>query len=252
MKLMGYMLFGLTMLVMISGCGKGFEWFPGTVQQLVVYTKTLPNATIGTPYNQALLATGGKTPYAWTLDSGTLPDGLSLSFYGVITGTPTATSTTQTFTVKVVDSSSPNVSATQSLTITIPGTTPLAITTTSLPSAPINSLYNQTLAATGGSGTYTWAVSSGTLPGPLQVSNSGVISGSPTTASTTQTFTVMVTDTSTPPKAQTQQLTILIPLVISTTTLQRHDWLHLQPNPDSNRWFRQLLVVVEFGHYVST
>ena len=80
MKLKGYILLGLMMLITLSGCGSGFEWLPGTPQALTVFTKTLPNAAIGAPYSQPVLATGGKSPYAWTLDSGTLPDGLSLNF----------------------------------------------------------------------------------------------------------------------------------------------------------------------------
>ena len=54
MKFRGYILLGLMMLITLSGCGSGFEWFPGTNQALTVYTKTLPNAAIGTPYNQPL------------------------------------------------------------------------------------------------------------------------------------------------------------------------------------------------------
>ena len=205
MKFKGYILLGLMMLITLSGCGSGFEWFPGTPQALKIYTTTLPNAAIGSPYSQILLATGGKTPYVWTVDSGTLPDGLTLNFYGVISGTPTATSTTQTFTAKVTDSASPNVTATQSLTITITGG-PLAIATTSLPSVLMGTAYNQTLAATGGSGTYTWALSSGTLPAGLNLNTStGVISG---TASTAQTFTVKVTDSAATPATATQTLTI--------------------------------------------
>ena len=42
------------------------------------------------PYEQVLLATGGQTPYTWTLTGGTLPPGLSLQANGIISGTPTA------------------------------------------------------------------------------------------------------------------------------------------------------------------
>jgi len=42
-------------------------------------------------YSATLKATGGKTPYNWSLISGSLPAGLSLSSStGKITGTPTA------------------------------------------------------------------------------------------------------------------------------------------------------------------
>jgi hypothetical protein len=49
-----------------------------------------------------LAATGGTTPYTWSLSSGTLPAGLTLSAAGVISGTPT-TPGTYTITVKVTD-----------------------------------------------------------------------------------------------------------------------------------------------------
>ena len=56
------------------------------------------------------------TPFTWTVDSGTLPPGLSLSSGGAITGTPTAAGT-YNFTMKVVDST--GLTATQAQTITI-------------------------------------------------------------------------------------------------------------------------------------
>ncbi len=74
--------------------------------------------------------------------------------------------------------------------------TPLSVTTTSpLPLAPLNTPYSTTLAATGGTGSYTWAVASGsTLPSWLSLNSStGVLSGTPTTDATA-TFAVTVTD----------------------------------------------------------
>jgi uncharacterized repeat protein (TIGR01451 family) len=55
-------------------------------------------------------------PFTWTVDSGTLPPGLSLSSAGAITGTPTAAGTFH-FTMKVVDST--GLTATHAQTITI-------------------------------------------------------------------------------------------------------------------------------------
>ena len=57
---------------------------------LSITTATLPTGYIGVPYNQTLQATGGTTPYTWSLEYGTLPPGLSLDSDGVINGTPTA------------------------------------------------------------------------------------------------------------------------------------------------------------------
>ncbi len=78
--------------------------------------------------------------------------------------------------------------------------TPLSITTTSpLPLAPLNTPYSVTLAATGGTGSYTWSVASGsTLPNWLSLdSSTGVLSGTPTTDATA-TFAVTATDSASP------------------------------------------------------
>ncbi len=61
-----------------------------TAAPIVISTKTLPAATVGTPYSQTLTAGGGVPPYSWTLVSGGFPEGLSLNSGGQITGLPTA------------------------------------------------------------------------------------------------------------------------------------------------------------------
>ncbi len=50
-------------------------------------TTSLPSAIEGAIYGQQLEATGGTTPYSFSLTSGALPTGLSLSADGVILGT---------------------------------------------------------------------------------------------------------------------------------------------------------------------
>jgi Putative Ig domain len=87
--------------------------------------------------------------------------------------------------------------------------TPISITTMTLVQGTINSTYNATLAATGGSGTYTWSVSSGTLPAGLALSTAGVISGTPTAAGLTN-FTVQVEDSETSPEMSTQPLKLAV------------------------------------------
>ena len=73
---------------------------------------------------------------------------------------------------------------------------PLSIVTSSLPDGNKDSLYSQPLQATGGTGQYTWSISSGSLPVGLTLAPSGVISGTPTTLGTSS-FTVQVNDGST-------------------------------------------------------
>jgi hypothetical protein len=74
-----------------------------TIAPLSITTASLPSITVGTPYSVTLSASGGVLPYTWSVSSGALPAGLSLSPAGVISGTPTAQGTSS-FTVAVTDS----------------------------------------------------------------------------------------------------------------------------------------------------
>jgi hypothetical protein len=69
-------------------------------------------------YSQALQATGGKGPLAWTIGSGSLPPGGSLSRQGVLSGAATTTGTFS-FTATATDASTPMQSASRSLALTI-------------------------------------------------------------------------------------------------------------------------------------
>lgn len=65
---------------------------------------TLPPGTVGIPYSASLAASGGWPPVTWTLMSGSLPPGTTLSKAGMISGIPTNAGTFQ-FTIQVADSS---------------------------------------------------------------------------------------------------------------------------------------------------
>ncbi|MEO7859069.1 MAG: putative Ig domain-containing protein, partial [Nitrospirales bacterium] len=175
---------------------------------LAILTTSLPNGSINQPYPAfAFNPTGGTTPYTWSLKAGSqpLPNGLTLSPNGIISGTPTVTSiATHTFTL--TDATSLAVEKPLQMSIRA---IPLSITTTSLPQGTANQSYNETLTATGGTGVYAWrlAGSSPVLPTGLTLNPStGLISGIPTgTSSLNLTFTV--TD-QTPPTPQTATKTL--------------------------------------------
>jgi len=64
----------------------------------------LPPGSSNTVYSATFSALGGQSPYTWSLTEGQLPDGLSLSTNGVISGTPTRIGTFY-FTIQMTDSS---------------------------------------------------------------------------------------------------------------------------------------------------
>lgn len=94
---------------------------------VMISTTSVPGGLVGLPYGSALQAVGGTPPYTWSISSGSLPAGLSLTTnssnvtgqtINAITGTPTTAGTTQ-FTVQVKDSANPASTMTQQLSITI-------------------------------------------------------------------------------------------------------------------------------------
>jgi|GEM_PF-3462239 len=75
-------------------------------EPLIITTPSLPSGTIDSSYDETLAATGGISPYRWSVISGNLPEGLSLnSFTGVISGIPTIQGTFY-FVVQVMDTNS--------------------------------------------------------------------------------------------------------------------------------------------------
>jgi hypothetical protein len=173
---------------------------------LTITSSALASGTVGSSYSQSLQASGGTAPYVWTITSGRLPAGLTLTqSSGMISGTAT-TNGTSTFTATVTDSSSPaQVTSTTPTLVVAPNA--LSIATAQLAQATVGTAYLQTLQATGGTAPYTWSLRSGQLPLGLSWSASGVISGTPTSHSSSG-FTVTVTDSGTPTQAQSADMTI--------------------------------------------
>jgi hypothetical protein len=85
----------------------------------VVTTSPVGVGTAGSPFSRQLLASGGVSPYTWSLGSGSLPEGLNLSTNGIISGTP-ATTGTSNFTVKVADVLSASTQKPLSITVVAP------------------------------------------------------------------------------------------------------------------------------------
>lgn len=73
-----------------------------TVYAIEIATTSLPDFTVGQAYSCQLQAVGGSGSYAWSIASGTLPAGLTMSLAELISGTPTA-ATTASLTFNVID-----------------------------------------------------------------------------------------------------------------------------------------------------
>ena len=160
---------------------------------LSITTSQLPKASVGATYSQNLGASGGQTPYTWSIQSGNLPEGLTLNQSGVVSGTPERAGSSS-FVLKLTDATGSSVSATLSIIIN-PSALFLSLDTSSLPDAVVGQNYSQTLKAEGGDPPYRWEIISGRLPDGLQLSNAGVLSGKPTTPGEVQ-FDVRVSDQS--------------------------------------------------------
>ncbi len=157
----------------------GGDKITGTVKYApVITTESLPGGTVGTAYSQALAA-DGTAPISWSVTSGALPAGLTLSSDGKITGTPTAAGTS-TFTVTATNASG---SASKAFTITV-NYQPTTITTQPQNVAvTVGQPAAFTVAATGSNLAYRWQQS--TDGGKIWTDITGATGENYTTAATT-------------------------------------------------------------------
>src|ERR1700675_385095 len=213
LQFFAFPLFLLLSIMLLHGCASTSSPGDPNPTPLAISTTSLPSGQVGAAYSTTLGASGGTTPYTWTLTSGTLPAGLALNASsGAVAGTPTATASNLALTFQVKDSGSPMQSKSVSLTLTISTPSPtLVISTTSLPNGQVGSAYNTTLAATGGTAPYTWTLTSGTLPTGLTLTAStGAITGTPTVSVTNTPLMFQVKDSGSPAQSKTVNLSLTI------------------------------------------
>jgi hypothetical protein len=152
--------------MLLQGCASSPSGNPNPTP-LAISTTSLPSGQAGAAYASTLGASGGTTPYTWTLTSGTLPTGLMLNAStGAISGTPTVSVSNTPLTFQVKDSGNPAQSKTANLTLTI-GASP-GITVTISPrrgGVAINQLLPLTATVTNdvASAGVIWSVSAGGL-----------------------------------------------------------------------------------------
>ncbi len=159
---------------------------------LVVTPGTLPAATAGVAYTQALTATGANGAPSFAITSGALPPGLTLTTTGTLSGTPTAAGS---FPFDVTATDTTGGTGTRSYTLTS-GSATVVVDSLTVPPATATIPYSATLTASGGTAPYFFTVTSGSLPPGLALAVNGTVSGIPTMVGVFA-FTVTATDSST-------------------------------------------------------
>ncbi len=122
-----------------ASANKTFNWYvsPAVLTIITVSLNTmlsnnapLNNGVLGSLYSQTFaVADGiGIAPYTWSISSGSLPSGLTLSAAGVLSGTPTETCYQRAFTVRVTDAAGLSATKACTLDVVIPSTPQLSVT----------------------------------------------------------------------------------------------------------------------------
>lgn len=149
---------------------------PNTTAQVLTVGQT------GYSFTPLAAVSGGRAPYTYSINSGTLPADMRMSTDGVVSGTPTATHTASNVVFRVTDADGAFISSTVSYTVNLP---PLTATPNELPqvlhqfaAAPD---FRPFRSVEGGQGPYSYRVYSGALPlGMILHAATGVVSGTPT------------------------------------------------------------------------
>src|SRR5262245_7355411 len=161
-------------------------------QEKMCLSSISSNACFTQPYSGVIFATGGNTPYFYSLVSGSLPPGINLTQPAdglslIVSGTALAVGTFN-FTIQVVDRFGLYMRKTYTIQVgTYANNNPTA--------ASVNSPYSFQFTAVGGTPPFHFSIASGTLPPGLSMSDSGLITGTPTNDGTFN-FGVRVTDSS--------------------------------------------------------
>jgi hypothetical protein len=143
---------------------------------IVVNNPATTSGTANTAFSQSFTQVGAVGTASFTLNSGTLPTGLTLSAAGVLSGTPTQTGSFP-ITVKVTDSNG-CIGIGGSYVLTI-GCQTITVTNPATNTGTVNIAFSQTFTAGNTIGATTFSTAS-TLPAGLTLSAGGVLSGTPT------------------------------------------------------------------------
>jgi hypothetical protein len=160
-----------------NGCTgtRTFTVSPASCATISLTPASLDIAIAGTAYSTTFAGVGGTSPYTFTLSSGSLPSGLSLSSSGALAGTP-GSAGRSTFNVTARDA----IGCTGSNGFTLD--TGLGLGPATVPPYAPNAPYSVQFTLQGGTPPFTCSLFSGTLPPGLTLSASCLLSGTPTIA----------------------------------------------------------------------
>jgi large repetitive protein len=187
--------------------------------KLTLGPEAAATGTTGTPYSLQMTASvpDAKT---WSISGGALPPGLAIdASTGLISGTP-STAGTYDFTV-YAKVNADSRSDTKALEIVVRNPLTVAAGDPFVSNRAVGEVsvpFDATITATGGFGTYTWAVTTGTVPPGLKLVDA-TITGTPTTAGS-YAFIASVTDTEGRKANLTAHIVVAEKLSISTLVLR--------------------------------
>jgi large repetitive protein len=163
---------------------------------LSIQDQSVPGGTVGQAYSKQLTALsvtslnpvqGSPAQATWSIQSGSLPAGVTLSPSGMLSGTPTGEGS-WTFVVKANGGGNASDTETETLVVRQPITVTTELGKTK---GEVGVPVNVAQTAAGGAGTYTWTAEG--LPAGVAVGADGTVSGTPTTPGR-YSFTQTVTD----------------------------------------------------------
>jgi hypothetical protein len=150
-----------------------------TVVPLQIPAFRVPGAVAGQPFARQIPVAGGRPPYAWEIESGSLPRGLTLEPSGRITGTPMDAGELAEYRLTVRDQKGASVTSSFDDTIASPGTASrFMILPSAMPSYGLDQDFGYQPLIQGGRLPWTFTIE-GLPPGLDYDRSTGLISGTP-------------------------------------------------------------------------
>ena len=134
-----------------------------SAEPLKVASPVVDPAVAGEPYRFELLSAFGRAPFAWSLAAGALPEGLSLSGQGLVSGTPVRAGNAKP-TLQVADAA--GRSARKTFEFAVEEDRPPVIPEQAIPAQSVGTFFEYRLTSTGGNGAARWNLKEGSAPPP--------------------------------------------------------------------------------------